>query len=44
MKVSKFKREFEPKSLPDEVYQSGLFTFGSDSNMLNNLTYGGGYN
>jgi hypothetical protein len=41
MKVLKFRREFEPKSLPDEVVQSGLFVTGSDTNLLANLTYGG---
>jgi len=29
----KFKKEFEPSWLPDEVYQSGLFVAGGDSMM-----------
>jgi hypothetical protein len=32
-KVVKFKREFEPNSLPDEVLQSGLYIAGSESMM-----------
>ena len=44
MKVVRFKKEFEPKNLPEEVYQSGLFVSGSDTNLLNNLTFGGNFN
>eukprot|EP00347_Sterkiella_histriomuscorum_P003197 403365218 len=44
MKVVRFKKEFEPKNLPEEVYQNGLFVSGSDTNLLNNLTFGGSFN
>lgn len=32
MKVEKFKKEFEPKNLPDEIFQSGRYHTGSDTN------------
>lgn len=34
-KVIRFKREFEPNALPDDVFHSGLYRAGSDTNMSN---------
>jgi hypothetical protein len=33
-KIEKFKKEFEPHSLPDELIRSGLYISGSDTNNI----------
>lgn len=32
-KVNRFRREFEPRNLPDEIMRSGQFIAGSESQM-----------
>jgi hypothetical protein len=33
IKVQKFKREFEPKNLPDEIFERGTFVTGTNTNL-----------
>lgn len=42
MKVEKFRREFEPKNLPDDVYQSGRYVTGNGTNMPGGFGFFGG--